>query len=327
MLFLTTIALLTGCLLSPAPEITGIMVIGDTCDITSPISFELSGNSSATEFSWNFDDPGSGSNNTITVSGSAGNSTVSHLFSKPGRYEVHITYQEPGMPESRLCKYVTIGQCCAGSNSTTTIALCANQLPYEWNGKNYSTSGQYTHSFPRPSGCDSIATLVLQVGNPAPTLGNDTTLCPGEILRLNPGNFSSYLWQDQSSTPTYEVLREGQYAVWVQAEGGCTGTDTITVTYENNCSDIFFPTAITPNQDGRNDAFGALGNISGVSNYQLFIYNRFGQVVYQSRDPLQRWEGEQNGLQAANTAYVWKASYSLNRRGQKFRKGNLAVIK
>lgn len=327
MLFIATISLLCSNLLAAPTEITGIEIIGDTCDITATISFELTGTSDASSYTWNFDDPGSGENNTLTVDGSRGNSNVSHIFSKPGRYEVHVTYQEPGKPEARLCKYVTIGQCCASLSSTTTVALCTNQLPYSWNGNTYSSAGRYSLSFTSSSGCDSVATLVLEVGNPTPSLGNDTTLCPGEKLLLNPGNYASYLWQDQSVGQVFEVSREGQYSVTVQQEGGCSGTDIVVVNYEKNCGDIFFPSAITPNQDGNNDAFGALGNISAVTNYRLIIYNRFGQVVYNSSDPLQRWDGGQNGLLAANTSYVWKATYSINRRSQKFKKGSLAVLK
>ncbi|ULQ54836.1 gliding motility-associated C-terminal domain-containing protein [Flavihumibacter fluvii] len=310
------------------PGITGIEVVGDTCDISAAISFQLMGTSDATSYTWNFDDPGSGSNNSITVDGSRGNSNVSHQFSKPGRYEVHVTWQEPGMPEARLCKYVTIGQCCVGTNAgTTTISVCADQLPYVWNGSNYTESGRYTHSFQLPSGCDSVATLVLQVGNPTPSLGNDTTLCPGEKLLLDPGNYDNYLWQDLSAGKVFEVTQPGRYSVTVQNGGGCSGTDAIEVMYENNCGDIYFPSAITPNNDGKNDAFGALGNVASVSNYKLVVYNRYGQVVYSSSDPFQRWNGQNSGLLVANSNFVWNAAYSINGRSQKYKKGSLAVLK
>ena len=46
-------------------------------------------------------------------------------------------------------------------SSTTNVALCANQLPYTWNGNRYTVAGTYNVTLKSQSGCDSIATLVL----------------------------------------------------------------------------------------------------------------------------------------------------------------------
>ncbi|MEO6670494.1 MAG: hypothetical protein ABIN36_13510 [Ferruginibacter sp.] len=51
------------------------------------------------------------------------------------------------------------------ASSLTNVTICTSQVPYFWNGQNYSSSGVYTKTFPAPSGCDSIATLNLNVSN------------------------------------------------------------------------------------------------------------------------------------------------------------------
>lgn len=59
-------------------------------------------------------------------------------------------------------------------------------------------------------------------------LGADTTICTGDTLLLNPGTYNSYLWQDASTNPTYEVTTAGQYEVTVTS--GCgIAIDTINV--------------------------------------------------------------------------------------------------
>lgn len=66
------------------------------------------------------------------------------------------------------------------------------------------------------------------------TLGNDTTLCDGELLILKPDiSGVSYLWQDGSTAATYTVLAGGLYHVTI-ATPGCSATDTIRVTYTTN---------------------------------------------------------------------------------------------
>jgi gliding motility-associated-like protein len=69
---------------------------------------------------------------------------------------------------------------------------------------------------------------------PAKILANDTTLCEGDTLILTPNvNNASYLWQDNTSTPTFEVVSSGQYSV-IASIGPCTSEDLINVG--------FFPT-------------------------------------------------------------------------------------
>lgn len=71
--------------------------------------------------------------------------------------------------------------------------------------------------------------LLMVAENPELNLGNDTTICAGSTLSLNatiPG--ATYLWQDGSTVPVYEVTEAGTY--WVTASlGNCTVSDTLTV--------------------------------------------------------------------------------------------------
>jgi gliding motility-associated-like protein len=61
-------------------------------------------------------------------------------------------------------------------------------------------------------------------------LGNDTILCLGSILLDATSISASYLWQDNSTGPTFNVTTPGTYWVEINANG-CVGTDTIEVTY------------------------------------------------------------------------------------------------
>lgn len=337
MILHVAITLFSGWLLfyepAPAPvpaswEILGIEAIGDTCDVTASITFKVRGTTNAPTFFWEFADPGSGTNDTLTIDATRGLSSAPHTFSGPGEYEVHVSFQEPGQPSTRICKKITIGQCCPSNNSsTTTVQVCPDKLPYSWNGNDYSSAGTYNKVFTNVAGCDSVAKLVLEIGSPTPNLGNDTTLCPGEKLVLSAGTYSSYQWQDLSSSSFYEVSQSGQYSVTVSSGEGCTGNDAIQVTFLANCGDIFFPTAVSPNRDGNNDGFRPLGNVTAVRDYRLVVYNRFGQLVFSTTDPLQQWDGVSNGNQLANANFVWTAAYSINGRQKKQKRGSFVMVR
>ena len=65
--------------------------------------------------------------------------------------------------------------------STVTEAICQTQLPYTWNGQVISQAGTYTHSFVSNAGCDSIATLILEISPSANvTMTGADTICQGE---------------------------------------------------------------------------------------------------------------------------------------------------
>src|SRR4029434_6405569 len=68
----------------------------------------------------------------------------------------------------------------ATTTSTTDVTICSNQLPYSWNGTDYTAAGTYTFTTTNSGGCDSLATLNLAV-NSTPTSTTDVTICPAQL--------------------------------------------------------------------------------------------------------------------------------------------------
>jgi gliding motility-associated-like protein len=133
--------------------------------------------------------------------------------------------------------------------------------------------------------CISADEITL-VSKPQPELdiGPDTTLCLGQDILLS-ATFpeSEYFWQDGSSLDTLRVRKAGWYSV-VLTHPCNTIQDLIRIDYEN-CREVFFPNAFSPNRDGINDDFGPFhgGDVSEVFVFR--IYDRWGELVYD-------WKGE-----------------------------------
>lgn len=68
--------------------------------------------------------------------------------------------------------------------------------------------------------------------------------------------------------------------------------------------DVYFPTAFTPNGDGLNDLFQPHG--LGVKEFQLTIYNRWGQAIFTTRDEHSGWDGTVDGLPAPTDVYTYQ---------------------
>ncbi len=187
----------------------------------------------------------------------------------------------------------------------------------------YTETGTYMDTLVAFNGCDSIRTLELNVITAVqPALGADTTLCPGTTLLLQPGRFAAYRWSDGSEGPSLLVRAPGDYAVRVTDQ--CVDTTvSIRVAYEDCYT--FFPSAFSPDGDGRNDRFRILTTFA-VTRFQLAIYNRWGEQVYLSGDPAQGWDGWQKGKAAPAGAYAYHCSYYRNNRFFQHR-GTLVLLR
>lgn len=115
------------------------------------------------------------------------------------------------------------------------------------------------------------------------------------VLIETTNDFIQYSWLDEDGNvvvnPQLEVSGgdEGQYIALLTNAFGCVTVDTFSV--DNDCAPIVFvPNAFTPNQDGNNDVFEA-PVVEFVSDFQIFIYSRWGELIFQSDDPEFQWDG------------------------------------
>ncbi len=188
----------------------------------------------------------------------------------------------------------------------------------------YTETGTYVDTLVAANGCDSIRTLELNVITPVqPALGGDTTLCRGLSLTLTPGSYDTYRWSDGSTGSTLTVSDEGLYSVTVS--GTCiTASDDIRVQL-SDCY-TYFPSAFSPNGDGRNDRFRILTTFT-LTRFQLTVYNRWGEPVFITGDPAAGWDGTYKGKAMPPGTYVYTCSYF--RDGTRFRehKGTVVLVR
>jgi len=71
---------------------------------------------------------------------------------------------------------------------------------------------------------------------------------------------------------------------------------------------IKVPNAFTPNKDGLNDLLLAT-NADLAKNFSFKVFNRIGEVVFSTNNPLEGWNGLYKGNPAEIGTYVWMLSY------------------
>jgi gliding motility-associated-like protein len=122
----------------------------------------------------------------------------------------------------------------------------------------------------------------------------------------NPGG--TYQWSNGQVAQVAQVFDYGIITVNITNAFGCSLLDSATVV-ESCQPTIFVPNTFTPNGDGHNDVWLAVGN--NVVFYEVFVFDRWGGVIFHSVNMDEGWDGTINGDPAPNDVYVWKATYQL----------------
>ena len=107
---------------------------------------------------------------------------------------------------------------------------------------------------------------------------------------------------------------------------GCSDTASANILVVGNCN-IVVPSAFTPNNDGKNDYLFPT-NAFGADNLIFRIYNRFGQLVFETKDWQKKWDGNVNGQPQGTGTYVWSLSYTLRSTGRRYTfKGTTLLVR
>jgi len=172
-----------------------------------------------------------------------------------------------------------------------------------------STSGTYWVQVSN-AGCsrsDSLTVSKLQNLN----LGPDQFLCDIQTpVVLDAGKIkgASYHWSNGDSSQTVHATQPGLYWVVVKA-ANCQLSDTLIMDGGlGGPPGVYVPDAFSPNGDGLNDMFFAKG--IDVTSFDMKIFNRWGELFFESTDINKGWDGTLNGKPVPNDVYVWVMDYT-----------------
>ena len=148
---------------------------------------------------------------------------------------------------------------------------------------------------------------------------------------LNSWDFAG-LESSTLTNPSYEFTntRPGNYPVTLEVTNiyGCTDLITQTVVIQDEFL-LFAPNAFSPNGDGLNDLFFVVGDNIDLSNFELLVFDRWGNQVYQSKSLFDGWDGKNlNGQDLPLGTYVWKIKTKSATQGEPFESiGSVTIVK
>jgi gliding motility-associated-like protein len=176
----------------------------------------------------------------------------------------------------------------------------------------------------------AIATVNI-IPKPIANAGPDKIIFEGQSTQLSgsangPGN--SFSWSPatnindiNSLQPIVNPPTDQSYILTVVSGSGCgTASDIVLVKV---FKDILIPTAFTPNGDGLNDNWNILG-LEALSSYRVTVYDRWGQVVFQTTSEPPSWDGTYKRVPLPVGVYIYIIEKGINK---KLVKGTVTLIR
>ena len=158
---------------------------------------------------------------------------------------------------------------------------------------------------------------------------SDTFLCKNDTLHLGKSlSGVTYRWNGKQDT-VVTLIDPGLYKITASDNLGCTKSFSVDASFKDCVScKVFMPNAFTPNGDGLNDVLRGYSNCP-LDDYQLQIYDRWGQKLFETNTLSKGWDGSFHGKKAPVDVYIFLIRYknSHNEKSYKTSKGTVAVIR
>lgn len=222
-----------------------------------------------------------------------------------------------------------------GSAGVTSIGGTA-PYKYQWfpNGLSDSvefnlTAGVYTVITSDANSCANVNTV--QITQPSPlelTIPSSFSINAGQAIELSPtvnGGTEPYIfiWNGNTGNSPYTISPSNttNYSIEITDKNGCSASAETTV----DISDIFIPTAFSPNNDGHNDLLYVRG--PGIKDMSFNIYDRWGNLVYTSTNINDGWDGNFKGHSMNAGTYMYYLQATLNDGTNISQKGNVLLVR
>jgi gliding motility-associated-like protein len=186
-----------------------------------------------------------------------------------------------------------------------------NLIAYDANGCfNDVTYNNYITVYQTPTASLTATPTILFPDSPVTTILNTST----------PADF--YIWNMGVGDPDEMYFEPGDYqypanisdtfliTMYAITTEGCADTAYQQIFF-NNDPFYYVPNTFIPDGDNRNEIWTPVfSNIENVKKYNVQVFNRWGELVFESTDPAQGWNGNYNGKKCQDGTYTWKLQFT-----------------
>lgn len=286
-------------------------------------------------------------------------------YNTVGNYQVSLTVTDAnGVDTETKTAYITVANCATPitnfniSDTTICSGNCINftdmssgATSWQWTFQNgnpptstaqnptnicYSVGGTHAVKLVTSNafGSDSLIKYVTVYPTQVVNAGNDTTIQLNQSAYLNATGLSAngtYSWTPPfnlscTSCPNPIATPEETitYTVITTDSNGCRSSDDITIIVQFQ-NVIFVPNIFSPNGDGVNDVLFVRGK--GVEKLKFFIYDRWGEKVFETTSLDVGWDGSFRGKEMNKAVFVYYLEATFIDGEEVTQKGDITLVK
>jgi gliding motility-associated-like protein len=192
--------------------------------------------------------------------------------------------------------------------------ICQGQSYLLPAGRTVKVSGTYSDTLKTAASCDSVITTILTVfpNTFKVSLPLTDTILSGSAVALLPqytgGTAIRWNWSPpfglnctDCEQPMAMPEQSTTYLVTATTSDGCQ--DTAQTQLVVRTSEVYIPTAFSPNNDGLHDRLDVF--VMSAKSFHIRIYNRWGEIVFESQDMQQKWDGTFKGDICPTDQYIY----------------------
>jgi gliding motility-associated-like protein len=242
---------------------------------------------------------------------------------------------------------------CLGESARLNVS---EAVSYEWTPAQSLSNANSRKPVARPTqttlyivettdkdGCKDTASTIVTVRNIQELIASFTSedvLCrstdSAHFTNNSKGVIDTYHWDfgngntSIANNPSVQFYQTGSTNSFVVRlvvidTAGCEAEEMKLIKVAEMCN-IEVPTAFSPNNDGLNDFFAPM-NAYKANNLRFSIYNRAGQLMYETKEWTKGWNGKRLGLEQPAGVYVWMLEYKDATGKKVFSKGTVLLIR
>lgn len=310
-------------------------------DSTGNINVNVGGGAGGFTYTWT---PSIGNNTNITGL-PAGDYTLEVLDQNNCSTDTTITLSEPDLLTATLS---TQDEVCFGDNNGSINVNAQGGTAaynYNWNDSGSGSSrdnlspGAYSVTITDANGC--TVTISDSVSAALPIwVRTDTSvyrIYAGQTIEINSESFTNgntvtqYNWEPiigidcaDCASVNASPLETQTYTLSIVDEDGCTADTTFEIIVRND--QVFYvPSAFTPNGDGVNETFSVKSD--GVVDFKFQIFDRWGNLVFETTDVNEEWDGTFRGSALPPDVFVYRVYADFLDKSSLRKKGSLTLIK
>lgn len=248
-------------------------------------------------------------------------------------------------PDSLVIDLAATDATCGLDNGSILINPNGGTQPYNivWQDSSHSdqqvgiASGNYSVTVTDANNCVNSEDVTIADTPPMQIdAGPNDSIHAGDTATLNPsfddaGLMASVYWTPDAdlscgdcTNPDANPEQTTTYTLTVEDTNGCVYYDDVEI-FVSDEKIIYIPNVFTPNGDGRNDEFRVFGK--NIERIRMKIFDRWGEMVFESNDINVGWDGTQNGKDKNPAVFVYWVKVDFRNGRSEFYEGSLTLLR